>query len=66
MLALGNESASPLFQAVIEATEEAINNSLFIAETMTGRDQTTIDALPLERVLPIFLSHGAIQTVSEG
>ena len=62
---LGNDAITPLFQAVIETTEEAIINSLFMAETMTGRDDTTIEALPLERVLPMLLSHDAIQTVSE-
>lgn len=63
---LSNDAVSPLFQAVIEATEEAITNSLFMAETMTGRDNTTIEALPLESVLPILRTHGAIQTSAEG
>ena len=62
---LGNDSVSPLFQAVIEATEEAITNSLFMAETMTGRDNTTIEALPLDRVLPILREHGVIGTIAE-
>lgn len=62
---LGNESVSPLFQAVIEATEEAIDNSLFMAETMVGRDQTTVEALPLERVLPILRECGAIHTLKK-
>lgn len=39
-----------LFQAVVEATEEAVLNSLFRAETVTGRDGNTSHALPLERV----------------
>jgi len=63
---LGNESVSPLFQAVIEATEEAIINSLFMAETMTGRDGATIEALPLDRVLPILRDRGVIQMYPEG
>jgi D-aminopeptidase len=66
ILEMGNESVSPLFQAVIEATEEAIVNSLFMAETMTGRDHTTIEALPLERVLPILRDRGAIQASTKG
>jgi len=57
---LPNESMSPLFQAVIEATEEAIFNSLFMAETMTGRDNTTIATLPLDRVLPILRNRSVI------
>ena len=43
---------SPLFMAVIEATEEAIINSLFKAETMTGNGKT-IEALPIDKVLEI-------------
>lgn len=39
-----------LFQAVVEATEEAVLNSLFRAETVIGRDGHTSHALPLERV----------------
>src|SRR5215813_4129532 len=35
---VGNDAMSPLFQAVIEATEEAIYNALFKATTITGRD----------------------------
>ena len=49
---LTNDEMSPLFLAVIEATEEAIYNSLFKAETMTGSGKT-IEALPLERVLDV-------------
>ena len=36
---------------VIEATEEAIVNSLFAAETMTGKDGRVIEALPKAQVL---------------
>lgn len=48
---LRNEAMTPLFLATIEATEEAILNSLFAAETMTGRDGHTIEALPKKQVL---------------
>jgi D-aminopeptidase len=57
---LANESVSPLFQAVIESTEEAIYDSLFTAETMTGRDGTTIDALSLDRVVELLRAHRAV------
>ena len=43
-----NAGMSPLFEAVIEATEEAIYNSLCLAETMTGQHDRTVEALPLE------------------
>ncbi len=58
---LRNDEMSPIFMATIEATEEAIINSLFAAETMTGRDGHTINALPTEKVLPILKKYGAIK-----
>jgi len=57
---LPNDALSPLFQAAIEATEEAIYNSLFAAETMTGRDGITVEALPKEAVLKLLRSHRAL------
>jgi D-aminopeptidase len=54
---LRNDEMSPLFMAVIEATEEAILNSLFKAETIQGKEGHTIEALPLEKVLPILKKH---------
>ena len=53
---LPNDSMSPLFLAVIEATEEAIYNSLFRATTTSGRGHT-VEALPLDRTLEILRSH---------
>ncbi|MEM1121259.1 MAG: P1 family peptidase [Bacteroidota bacterium] len=49
---LRNEQMSPLFMATIEATEEAIINSLFAAETMEG-DRGKTEALPVKKVLKI-------------
>jgi len=46
-----NDKMTPLFEAVNEATEEAILNSLFAAKTMTGRDGLKIEALPVEEVV---------------
>lgn len=48
---LGNEDMTALFMAVIEATEEAIINSLFAAETIIGKDNRKMEALPKEKVL---------------
>ncbi len=48
---LRNEDMTPLFLAVIEATEEAIINSLFAAKTMTGKDGHSVEALPQAQVL---------------
>jgi D-aminopeptidase len=56
---LGNDAMSPLFLAVIEATEEAIYNSLFKATTTTGRGHT-VEALPLDRTLEILRKHGLL------
>ena len=55
---LGNDAMSPLFMAAIEATEEAIINSLFQARTMTGRDHHEVTALPVDKVLRIMEQHG--------
>lgn len=49
---LGNDQASALFAAVVEATEEAIYNSLFRATTVTGSGRT-VEALPMDRVREI-------------
>ena len=43
-----NDRMSPLFQAAVEATEEAIYNSLCMAETMTGFRGRTVHSLPLD------------------
>jgi D-aminopeptidase len=51
---------SPLFEATIEATEEAIINSLFKATTVTGHGHT-VEALPLDKTLEILRQHGMIQ-----
>ncbi|WP_253929854.1 P1 family peptidase [Lewinella sp. W8] len=50
---LRNAGMSPLFLATIEATEEAIINSLFAAETMVGRDGHRIEALPVDKVMEL-------------
>jgi D-aminopeptidase len=57
---LSNDAMSPLFLAVIEATEEAIYNSLFRATTITGRGRT-VEALPIDRTLEILRKHGAVR-----
>ncbi len=60
MTVLRNDAMSPLFLAGIEATEEAILNSLFVAETITGKDGHTAEALPLIKVLDILKKYNAI------
>lgn len=47
---LSNDAVSPLFLAVIEATAEAIWNSLIAAKTMTGFKGRVVEALPIEKI----------------
>jgi D-aminopeptidase len=56
---LANDAMSPLFLAVIEATEEAIYNSLFRATTTNARGHT-VEALPLVRTLEILRRYKAV------
>ena len=57
---LTNDVMSPLFLAVIEATEEAVYNSLLRATTITGRGHT-VEALPLQKITEILKKYGAIK-----
>ena len=56
-LAFGNDAMSLLFQAVIEATEEAIINSLLKATTVTGNGRT-VEAIPIEKLKEILKKYG--------
>jgi D-aminopeptidase len=58
---LRNEEMDILFEAVIEATEEAIINSLFAAETATGRYKFRIEALPVEETIEIMKKYNRIE-----
>jgi D-aminopeptidase len=58
---LGNDAMSPLFLAVIEATEEAIYNSLFRATTVTGKERRTVEALPLDKVQEVLRRYGKVK-----
>jgi len=57
---LRNDEMNPLFQATIEATEEAVYNSLFRATTMKGRDNHVVEALPIEETKEILQKYRAI------
>ena len=50
---LSNFAINPLFEATVEATEEAIINAMVAAETMVGRDGNRSDALPHKRLQEI-------------
>ena len=57
---LHNDAMSPLFAAAIEATEEAILNSLFAANDMTGNGKT-VKALPKKKVLELMKKYNRIK-----
>jgi D-aminopeptidase len=60
---LTNDAVSPLFQAVKEATEEAVYNSLFMATSTTGVGGRTVESLPVERVLQICRKYNVVREV---
>jgi D-aminopeptidase len=55
---------NPLFEATVEATDEAIVNSLCMAKTTVGRDGNTIYAIPLDRLQAIMKKYGRLDTGS--
>jgi D-aminopeptidase len=57
---LTNDAISPLFQAAIESTEEAIYNSMFKAATTTSNGHT-VEALPIEKTVEILKQYRVIK-----
>jgi D-aminopeptidase len=57
VIVLRDEALSPLFQAAIEATQEAVLNSLLRAATVTGFQGRTVEALPLDRLIEVCRRH---------
>ena len=57
---LNNDAMSPLFLAAIEATEEAVYNSMFRATTMTGNGHT-VEALPIDKTVQVLKEHRVIK-----
>lgn len=57
---LTNDLMSPLFMAAIEATEEAVINSLLAAETMTGRNGHKVEALPKDKLKEILKKYNRL------
>jgi len=58
---LPNAATSGLFQGVVEATEEAVINSLLRATTVTGRGGSTAEALPIEATLEVLRRYGVVR-----
>ena len=61
---LRNSAVTPLFLATIEATEEAILNSLFAAETMKGNHGHEVEALPIGKVLEVMKGYQVLKPKS--
>jgi L-aminopeptidase/D-esterase-like protein len=59
---LGNDQLTPLFEAAVQATEEAITNTLIAAETMTGADGFRVYALPHARLQAIMRKYNRLVT----
>ena len=58
----GGGALSRVFEAVVEATDEAVINSLFRATSVTGHRGRTIEALPLEPTLQLLREAGVLGT----
>src|SRR3954469_4091573 len=56
-----NDDMNPLFEATVEATEEAIVNALVAAETMTGVDGHRVDALPHDRLREVLKKYNRLE-----
>jgi D-aminopeptidase len=58
---LQDEQIDPVYQATVEATEEAIINALLAAKTMTGADDLKVPALPHDRLRDILRKYGRLE-----
>lgn len=56
-----NDRINPLFEATVEATEEAIINALFAGKTLTGINGNTVPGLPVATVLSLLRQYNRIQ-----
>ena len=57
---LNNNDITPLFEATIQATEEAVINALVAAETMVGRDHNRVVALPHDRLQEVLRKYSRL------
>jgi D-aminopeptidase len=55
---LAGRDLDPLFEAVVDATEEAVLNSMLAAQTVNGRDGHTSEALPVQKVVELLQASG--------
>jgi D-aminopeptidase len=59
---LHNDHINILFEAAAESAEEAILNSIFVADTVIGRDDNSSKGLPVERAIEILQEHGRLKS----
>ncbi len=57
---LRNDAIDPIFNAVVEAAEEAVIDSMVCNQTMVGRDGNTSHALPLDQVMALMKKYGRL------
>ena len=60
---LPNESLNPVFEATVQATEEAIVNAMVGAETMSGAHGSKVTALPHDELRQILKKHDRLAPV---
>ncbi|MEX0444764.1 P1 family peptidase [Xenorhabdus sp. SGI246] len=60
---LPNDKLDPLYEATINATEEAIINAMFATETMVGRNGNTSYAIPKDRVKEILKKYNLLSRI---
>jgi D-aminopeptidase len=58
---LGNDSMNPLFEATVQATEEAIVNAMVASDTMTGIDGHRVIGLPHERLMEVLKKYNRLR-----
>lgn len=61
---LGNADLNPLFEATVQATEEAVINAMVAAETMTGVNGNRVYALPHDRLREVLKKYNRLEEVS--
>jgi L-aminopeptidase/D-esterase-like protein len=61
---VSNEEISPLFDATVQATEEAVINALVAAETMMGVNNHRVIGLPHDRLRDVLRKHNRLVTNS--
>ncbi len=57
---IGNDAMSPLFDATILATEEAVINALVASDTMTGADSRRVIGLPHDRLREVLRKYNRL------